>query len=435
MSIQTRTSARTNSKPQSYTPAKYENFSINKTRALDKKLEACNRAMDIKIEQKHQNYILELSAAAYEVLKGKIDIYFEQHSTYKLLPKHQHDNQGLCIRTSHSVRNRSNLKQLYRINLFHTTSKVEVNGQGIELFLTHIEDIKERMKSRGNYKTYNKQIEEQINIIKRNEADKEIKCIQNTDKKLLSNWNRAIEWSEDEPTPSQDTSAVNMSTIHNYCAICNQTAQPETSIDCIACSQLFHYTCENIDPVRISQTEEEQYSCRSCSIMDMDVVNISMRSNNPIIDTEETIPKVLLEEQGSTEDYSEIGHIVKNMPDNTSKDSPTRTQITKEETGNSNTEVLDMLETNKTASYKQHNQMVQNSRNEQKENVDEPKNIKAKPKWQYKCKNINETTQQLEDQLAQCRARLVIMEDTNRDYRNTINLLRKQSEESTIDKR
>ncbi|VDI31756.1 Hypothetical predicted protein [Mytilus galloprovincialis] len=285
MSIQTRTSARTKSKPQPYTPAKYENFSINKTRALDKKLEACNRAMDIKIEQKHQNYILELSAAAYEVLKGEIDIYFEQHSTYKLLPKHQHDNQGLCIRTSHSVRNRSNNRQLYRINLFHTTSKVEVNGQGAE-------------------------------------------CIQNTDKELLSNWNRAIEWSEDEPTPSQDTSAVNMSTIHNYCAICNQTAQPETSIDCIACSQLFHYTCENIDPVRISQTEEEQYSCRSCSIMDMDVVNISMRSNNSIIDTEETIPKVLLEEQDSTEDYSEIGHIVKNMPDNTSKDSPTRTQIT-----------------------------------------------------------------------------------------------------------
>ncbi|CAG2251773.1 unnamed protein product [Mytilus edulis] len=250
-----------------------------------KKQEACNRAMDIKIEQKHQNYILELSAAAYEFLKGEIDIYFEQHSTYKLLPKHQHDNQGLCIRTLHSVRNRSNNRQLYRINLFHTTSKNTT-----------------------------------------------------TDICVYQVWN-------------EDHSKISAFKSHE------QYAQPqlETSIDCIACSQLFHYTCENIDPVRISQTEEEQYSCRSCSIMDIDVVNISMRSNNPIIDTEETIPKVLLEEQGSTEDYSEIGHIVKNMPDNTSKDSPTRTQITKEETGNSNTEVLDMLETNKTASYKQHN--------------------------------------------------------------------------------
>ena len=60
-----------------------------------------------------------------------------------------------------------------------------------------------------------------------------------------------------------------------------------------------------------------------------------------------------------------------------------------------------MLEMNKTASYKQHNQMVQNSRNEQIENVDEPNNMKAKPKRQYKCKNINESTQQLEDQSPQ----------------------------------
>ncbi|CAC5409174.1 unnamed protein product [Mytilus coruscus] len=170
MSIQTRTSARTKSKPQPYTLAKYENFNINKTRAL-----ACNRTKDINIEEKHQNYILELSAAAYEVLKGEIDIYFE-HYTYKLMPKHQYDNQGLCIRTSHSVRNRSSNRQLYRINSFHTTSKVEVNGQGVELFLSHIKDIKERMKSRGNFKIYNKQIEEQINLIKRNEADIEIRA-------------------------------------------------------------------------------------------------------------------------------------------------------------------------------------------------------------------------------------------------------------------
>ncbi|CAG2236008.1 unnamed protein product [Mytilus edulis] len=286
MSIQTRTSARTKSKPQPYTPAKYENFSINKTRALDKKLEACNRAMDIKIEQKHQNYILELSAAAYEVLKGEIDIYFEQHSTYKLLPKHQHDNQGLCIRTSHSIEEQINI-------IKRNESDIEISGKQNESLATNNQP--------------------KTNHINRILVFKGAECIQNTDKELLSNRNRAIEWSEDEPTPSQDTSAVNISTIHNYCAIYNQTAQPETSIDCIACSQLFHYTCENIDPI-----QKKQYQI-----------------------------KVLLEEQGSTEDYSEIGHIVKDMPDNTSKDSPTRTQITEEETGNSNTEVLDMLEMNK----------------------------------------------------------------------------------------
>ncbi|CAG2215721.1 unnamed protein product [Mytilus edulis] len=141
------------------------------------------------------------------------------------------------------------------------------------------------MKSRGNCQIYNKQIEEQTNIIKRNEADIEIKakqdesfvkkrftslaskraeCIQNTEEEFLNNWNRTIEWSEDGPTPSQDTN------------------------------------------------------------------------------TEETIPILSLEEQGSTKEYSEMADIVKNVPDSKSNDSPRRNDMTKEEAGNANTEELEM---------------------------------------------------------------------------------------------
>jgi hypothetical protein len=35
---------------------------------------------------------------------------------------------------------------------------------------------------------------------------------------------------------------------------------------------------------------------------------------------------------------------------------------------------------------------------------------------------------QMEEQLVQCKARIVILEDTNRDYKNTINRLRSQLE-------
>jgi hypothetical protein len=35
---------------------------------------------------------------------------------------------------------------------------------------------------------------------------------------------------------------------------------------------------------------------------------------------------------------------------------------------------------------------------------------------------------QMEEQLVQCKARIVILEDTNRDYKNTINMLRSQLE-------
>lgn len=60
MSIQLRASTRARNKPNTYTPAKYQNFNINKDKALDKKLEPCNRPDDLKFEEKHGNYILEL---------------------------------------------------------------------------------------------------------------------------------------------------------------------------------------------------------------------------------------------------------------------------------------------------------------------------------------------------------------------------------------
>lgn len=69
MNLQQKTSTRTRNKPQSYTPAKYENFNIDKNKALDKMMEACKRTIDIVMVEKHQNYILELSADAHEVLK------------------------------------------------------------------------------------------------------------------------------------------------------------------------------------------------------------------------------------------------------------------------------------------------------------------------------------------------------------------------------
>lgn len=61
---------------------------------------------------------------------------------------------------------------------------------------------------------------------------------------------------------------------------------------------------------------------------------------------------------------------------------------------------------------------------------DSIKNGKNKQKKQQRGKE-NVHAQQLERHLAQCKARIVMMEDTNRDYKNTINLLRMQAEESS----
>ncbi|CAC5419281.1 unnamed protein product [Mytilus coruscus] len=163
MELATRTSARNKVKPSIFTPSKYENFSLNKRKAMDKKLEQCNRQADILLMYKHENYILDLSLAAYELLKLAMTEYFANHNIYKIQAKDKKkDKHGLCTRTSYSVINLNSNKQQYRINLFHTTSRIEVNGRGRQEFLPHLQDIAASMDRKGNCPQLNKLLEQQI---------------------------------------------------------------------------------------------------------------------------------------------------------------------------------------------------------------------------------------------------------------------------------
>ena len=67
-----RLSTRNNVKPTPYTPYNYEGYQLNKKKALDKKVQQCNRSADMELQYEHGNYVLEMSLAAYELLKGAI---------------------------------------------------------------------------------------------------------------------------------------------------------------------------------------------------------------------------------------------------------------------------------------------------------------------------------------------------------------------------
>ncbi|CAC5376596.1 unnamed protein product [Mytilus coruscus] len=67
-----------------------------KRKAMDKKLEQCNRQADILLMYKHENYILELSLAAYELLKLAMTEYFANHNIYKIQAKDQKINMGFA---------------------------------------------------------------------------------------------------------------------------------------------------------------------------------------------------------------------------------------------------------------------------------------------------------------------------------------------------
>lgn len=131
-----RLSTRNRVKPTPYISYTYEGYKVNKKKALDKKVQQCNRSVDMELQYKHENYVLEMSLAANELLKGAIKEYFQHHDNYTTQANDQKNQQGLCVSTctSYSVRNRKNNKQQYRINLYHTTCRAEVNGHGREQF-------------------------------------------------------------------------------------------------------------------------------------------------------------------------------------------------------------------------------------------------------------------------------------------------------------
>jgi hypothetical protein len=78
------------------------------------------------------------------------------------------DNRDISIEPviteeSISVRNRQGRsnKQLYRIHLFNTTSRIDVNGYKLDEFIqSHLETICDKMKNVIDYKTLNRKIGE-----------------------------------------------------------------------------------------------------------------------------------------------------------------------------------------------------------------------------------------------------------------------------------
>ena len=147
------------------------NYNLNSKKALGKKIEASERELDCDIQLKSGTLVLTCSAAAYEILKKAIYEHYN-NSLDKSIVVHTKrsklDNRDISIEPviteeSISVRNRQarSNKQLYRINLFNTTSRIDVNGYKLDEFIqSHLETICDKMKDVIDYKTLNRNIGE-----------------------------------------------------------------------------------------------------------------------------------------------------------------------------------------------------------------------------------------------------------------------------------
>jgi hypothetical protein len=151
------------------TRVRQHSYALDQPRAVTKKLAAASKELDFEIIFKQSSYGLEFSASAYEVFKQVLITHFESdarvHDTVIRLTENRIDSNGANSDDSISICPGDTLalelgsrKQLYRINLYHTTSRVEVNGHMRERFLDELDVILTILDNNVNFHALNAQI-------------------------------------------------------------------------------------------------------------------------------------------------------------------------------------------------------------------------------------------------------------------------------------
>ena len=270
--------------PKTFTPSKVNgkvtvkstNYALNKKKAISKKLEAAQRAYDVTIEDKSGTLVLAFSAAAYEVFKHKLVCFYQSLEGYVVIPIVKHsiptDNSTTVVEESYSVCDKLTKSQKFRINLFHTTCKVDVNGKQYDEFIRrHLPAVLEMLASTTNLQLVNDKLRDL--------------CERYLNKCQTSNTHTQGKQTSlaicDAKHQDGDHSAVPTTqaiTQEDYkCRVCRRNSQSR-AIQCDQCRIWVHYRCEKLTDTEINKLESTctPYYCRKCQISNKSTVSTQL---------------------------------------------------------------------------------------------------------------------------------------------------------------
>ena len=221
---------RIRNQPVIYTPTRHTttNYRLNKEKAIRKKIDAANREYDVKIEDKRGTLVITCTAAAYEVLRKELnDLYWSPRFTKKCVDigdKRALGHTAPVVETSLSICDPQSSHQLYRINMFHTTSRMDVNGK--------------------HYATF---ISEDLPIVLANlEATSSLRRMNESIKKWCNDYLRQSDI---------------------RCIVCRRPSKTR-AVECTACRRWVHYVCDKLSDREIDALESNSssmYTCKLCT--------------------------------------------------------------------------------------------------------------------------------------------------------------------------
>ena len=306
-----------NSGEQNYDIYKRD-YSLNMSKAMKKKVRACDAEYKVKTTNRGGNQIIEFSAAMYELYRSSLIEHFEalqsrDSANLKIECKDITEKSSLCVESVIRVFDRDDLNPKYTINLYHTKSKVMVNGREVTSFSAEHSKIAESILTSENVNMLDQEL--RINIIDGLKSI-ESNCIKSRSTKLKdgtkqtrNNQNLVINSADaGKSEPVQDQSPRVISQIDNsqnmqsneeqneICPMCEIGV--EYGICCDLCLKWYHFQCESLDDNAIEnfQDADVQYFCISCTYDNQcETLNDSiLYTQNGVTEAgEETYPKTL----------------------------------------------------------------------------------------------------------------------------------------------
>ncbi|CAC5397670.1 unnamed protein product [Mytilus coruscus] len=248
------------------------NYAINRDKALESKNAKFNY-QHLTFEMKAgKNFVVEFSTAAYELAKSRILTLLQStniSTNYTVLEQHGVEQSNLKIDSCYKVYNRKNNNQpenmlKFTINLFHTTNKMTVNGNRVDIFINEIFDslcseIKiPTHKFKGllfNSHTSGWEKQSAFSVI----ATTRVKS--NVESRGKTTSIPAIMDITDTSSTQHQTENKNNQVI---CPKCETLVENE-GIACDICDNWYHYMCSNIKEGDLKLYEGSDFHCQQCN--------------------------------------------------------------------------------------------------------------------------------------------------------------------------
>ena len=251
-------------------------YNLNYDRAMRKKARSCQTGYLVTSTVKGNNYIFSFSTAMYELYREKLADHYralnENSPDIRVTFKDSTDKTGMVVESLMKVYQKSSTgkgRPKYSINMYHTNTRVMVNGRQATQFNAEHSKITDYILGSEKVADLDKEIyrciEEGLKTLAvgKPQIDANENQHSNSGAQRGSHENINIPQSSSANQNELSWNAENGDSA--LCPTCDLAV--EDGINCERCDSWFHFTCEDINDNEriIHESTDSVYICMTCS--------------------------------------------------------------------------------------------------------------------------------------------------------------------------